>query len=153
MPISGVISRLDLMKKWITGSHGGTYGGNAVAAAAGVATIRAIKEEKILENVVSRGAQLKAGLAHLQEEYPQIAEVRGLGLMIGTEFRDANGLPDKTTAKATVAECFKRNMMLLTAGSWDNTIRWIPPLIVTESQMNDALGIFEESLRAAIKGE
>jgi len=152
MPISGVISRLDLMKKWITGSHGGTYGGNAVAAAAGVATIRAIKEEKILENVVARGAQLKAGLVKLQKEYPRIAEVRGLGLMIGTEFRDANGLPDKTTAKATVAECFKRNMMLLTAGSWDNTIRWIPPLIVTESQMNDALGIFEESLRAAIKG-
>ncbi len=152
MPISGVISRLDLMKKWITGSHGGTYGGNAVAAAAGVATIRAIKEEKILENVVARGAQLKAGLAHLQEEYSQIAEVRGLGLMIGTEFRDANGLPDKSTAKATVAECFKRNMMLLTAGSWDNTIRWIPPLVVTESQMNEALGIFEESLRAAVKG-
>ena len=79
MPISGVISRLDLMKKWIPGSHGGTYGGNAVAAAAGVATIRAIKEDKMIENAVERGAQLKAGLGQLQEKYPQIAEVRGLG--------------------------------------------------------------------------
>lgn len=150
MPISGVISRLELMSKWIPGSHGGTYGGNAVAAAAAVATIRTIKEEKIIENVVTRGAQLKAGLAHLQEKYPQIADVRGLGLMVGTEFRDAQGKPDKKTTKAVQAECLSRQMMLLTAGPWDNTIRWIPPLVVTESQMNEALNIFESALAAVI---
>lgn len=150
MPISGVISRLELMSKWIPGSHGGTYGGNAVAAAAAVATIRTIKEEKIIENVVTRGAQLKAGLAHLQEKYPQIADVRGLGLMVGTEFRDAHGKPDKKTTKAVQAECLSRQMMLLTAGPWDNTIRWIPPLVVTESQMNEALSIFESALAAVI---
>ena len=150
MPISGVISRLELMSKWIPGSHGGTYGGNAVAAAAAVATIRTIKEEKIIENVVARGAQLKAGLAHLQDKYPQIADVRGLGLMVGTEFRDAQGKPDKKTTKAVQAECLSRQMMLLTAGPWDNTIRWIPPLVVTESQMNEALSIFESALAAVI---
>jgi len=151
MPISGVISRLDLMSRWIPGSHGGTYGGNAVAAAAGVATIRAMKEEKIIENAAVRGVQLKAGLAHLQEKYPQIAEVRGLGLMVGSEFRDAHGKPDKTTTKAVQHECLNRNMMLLTAGPWDNTIRWIPPLVVTEAQINDALNIFESALAAATK--
>ena len=151
MPISGVFSRLDLMKKWIPGSHGGTYGGNAVAAAAGVATIRAMKEEKMLENALARGSQLMAGLSHLREEYPQMADIRGLGLMIGTEFRDAKGKPDKATAKAVVHECSNRNMLLLTAGSWDNTIRWIPPLVVTDGQMNDALGIFENALKAVIK--
>jgi len=151
MPISGVFSRMDLMKKWTPGSHGGTYGGNAVACAAGVATIRAIKEEKMLENALTRGSQLMAGLSHLREKYPQIADVRGLGLMVGTEFRDAKGKPDKPTAKGVVAECAKRNMILLTAGTWDNTIRWIPPLIVTQAQMNDALGIFEESLAAVTK--
>lgn len=151
MPISGVFSRLDLMKKWIPGSHGGTYGGNAVACAAGVATIRAMKEEKMLENALARGSQLMTGLSHLRESYPQIADVRGLGLMVGTEFRDAKGKPDKPTAKGVVAECAKRNMMLLTAGTWDNTIRWIPPLIVNQDQMNDALGIFEESLAAVTK--
>ena len=151
MPISGVFSRMDLMKKWIPGSHGGTYGGNAVACAAGVATIRAIKEEKMLENALARGSQLMTGLSHLRESYPQIADVRGLGLMVGTEFRDAKGKPDKATAKGVVAECAKRNMMLLTAGTWDNTIRWIPPLIVNQDQMNDALGIFEESLAAVTK--
>jgi 4-aminobutyrate aminotransferase len=151
MPISGVISRLDLMKKWLPGSHGGTYGGNAVAAAAGVATIRAIKEDRMIENAVVRGSQLISGLGHLREKYPQIADVRGLGLMIGTEFRDAAGKPDKKTTKAVQHECADRNMMLLTAGPWDNTIRWIPPLNVTESQMHDALKIFEASLGAATK--
>ena len=151
MPISGVISRLDLMKKWVPGSHGGTYGGNAVAAAAGVATIQAIKEDKMIENAVERGLQLMAGLGHLQESYPQIAEVRGLGLMVGTEFRDAKGKPDKTTTKAIQHECGDRNLMILTAGAWDNTIRWIPPLNVTADQMNDALNIFEAALKAVLK--
>jgi 4-aminobutyrate aminotransferase len=151
MPISGVISRLDLMKKWIPGSHGGTYGGNAVAAAAGVATIQAIKEDKMIENAVERGLQLMTGLGHLQEKYPQVAEVRGLGLMVGTEFRDAMGKPDKTTTKAIQHECGDRDLMILTAGAWDNTIRWIPPLNVTADQMNDALNIFEAALKAVLK--
>jgi 4-aminobutyrate aminotransferase len=151
MPISGVISRLDLMKKWIPGSHGGTYGGNAVAAAAGVATIQAIKEDKMIENAIERGLQLMTGLGHLQEKYPQVAEVRGLGLMVGTEFRDAKGKPDKTTTKAIQHECGDRNLMILTAGAWDNTIRWIPPLNVTADQMNDALNIFEAALKAVLK--
>jgi 4-aminobutyrate aminotransferase len=151
MPISGVISRLDLMSKWIPGSHGGTYGGNAVAAAAGVATIRAMRDEKMLDNVNARGAQLKAGLAHLQEKYPQIAEIRGLGLMIGTEFRDAKGKPDKAFTKAVQHSCIDNNMLILTAGPWDNTIRWIPPLVVTEGQINEGLTIFESALKEAAK--
>jgi 4-aminobutyrate aminotransferase len=105
----------------------------------------------MLENAVARGSQLKAGLGHLQEKYPHIAEVRGLGLMIGSEFRDKAGKPDKATAKAVQHECADRNMMLLTAGAWDNTIRWIPPLNVTKAQIDDALGIFEASLGAAAK--
>jgi 4-aminobutyrate aminotransferase len=151
MPISGVISRLDLMSKWIPGSHGGTYGGNAVAAAAGVATIRAMRDEKMLDNVNARGAQLKAGLAHLQEKYPQIAEIRGLGLMIGTEFRDAKGKPDKAFTKAVQHSCIDNNMLILTAGPWDNTIRWIPPLVVTEGQINEGLTSFESALKEAAK--
>jgi 4-aminobutyrate aminotransferase len=149
MPISGVFSRLDLMKKWIPGSHGGTYGGNAVAAAAGVATIRAMKEEKMLENACDRGLQLMTGLNQLREKYPQMVEVRGLGLMVGSEFRDAQGKPDKKFTKAVQRECLERSMMILTAGSYDNTVRWIPPLIVTRDQMDEALNIFESALAAA----
>ena len=123
LPLSGVISTRDLMARWPAGSHGGTYGGNVVASAAAVATIQAIREENLLENTVQRGAQLTRGLQHLQEEYPVIGDIRGLGLMIGTEFRDAAGRPDMKTAKAVSAGCLERGMMLLTCGPWNNTIR------------------------------
>lgn len=147
MPISGVFSKMELMKKWIPGSHGGTFGGNAVSAAAAVATIKAMKVEDMPGNARRRGEQLVTGLRHLQEEYPVIGDIRGLGLMIGTEFRTPDKKkPDKTTAKAVVHACQERQLLLLTCGPWDNTIRWIPPLIVSEDQINHALGIFKESL-------
>jgi len=80
------------------------------------------------------------GLRHLQEEYPVIGDVRGAGLMIGTEFRTPDQRkPDKSTAKAVVHACQDRQLLLLTCGPWDNTIRWIPPLIVTADQISHAL--------------
>jgi 4-aminobutyrate aminotransferase len=146
MPLSGVFSRMELMKKWIPGTHGGTYGGNAVAAAAAVATIKAIREEDMLSNARQRGIQLMTGLRHLQEEFPAIGDVRGMGLMVATEFRTPERKPDKATAKAIVHACQDRKLLLLTCGPWDNTIRWIPPLIVNAQQIDDALGILRESL-------
>jgi len=150
MPLSGVFSRLELMKKWPTGSHGGTFGGNAVACAAGVATIRAMRNEDMPGNAARRGLQLAMGLRKLQEEYPAIGDVRGLGLMIGTEFR-TRGRPDKALTKAVVHACEERGLLLLTSGTYDNTIRWIPPLVVSEEQINDALSIFEDALKETVK--
>jgi 4-aminobutyrate aminotransferase len=151
LPISGVFSRTDLMKKWVPGSHGGTFGGNAVAAAAAVATIRAIQEEDMLQNACERGAQLMAGLRKLQPRFPAMGDVRGLGLMIGCEFRTPDRQPDKSTAKAVAHACLDRGLMLLTCGPWDNTIRWIPPLIVNAEQIAQALEIFEASLKETVK--
>lgn len=147
LPISGVFSRLELMQRWAPGSHGGTFGGNAVAAAAGVATIQAIREEGMIENSAARGEQLVAGLRHLQEAYPAIGDVRGLGLMVGVEFRSPQGQPDKAVAKAVQKACLDERMLLLTCGPWDNTIRFIPPLIVSQAQVNEGLGIFSQALR------
>ena len=152
MPLSGIFSRLDLMKKWPTGSHGGTYGGNAIACAAGVATIRAMRDEDMPGNAARRGVQLVTGLRKLQEQYPVIGDVRGLGLMIGTEFTAADGKPaDKALVKAIVHACEERGLLLLTCGTYDNVIRWIPPLIVSEAQINDALGTFATALQEIIK--
>lgn len=152
MPLSGVFSRLDLMKKWETGSHGGTYGGNAVACAAGVASIQAMREENMLDNATERGTQLMTGLRKLQEEYPQIGDVRGKGLMIGTEFI-VDGRPEK--AKPLVKEIIhaaeEHNLLLLSCGTYDNTIRWIPPLNVTSGQIGDGLQVFGDALKATIK--
>ncbi len=149
LPISGVFSRLELMQKWAPGSHGGTFGGNAVAAAGAVATIAAMHDEHMLENAQGRGAQLTAGLQTLQQKYPVIGDVRGLGLMIGTEFRDAVRKPDKKTAKSVAKACHERGLMLLTCGPWDNVIRWIPPLIVSAAQIDEGLNIFDAALKDA----
>jgi 4-aminobutyrate aminotransferase len=149
LPISGVFSRLELMQKWVPGSHGGTFGGNAVAAAGAVATIAAMRDERMLENARERGGQLTAGLKVLQEKFPVIGDVRGLGLMIGTEFRDAGRKPDKKTAKSVAKACHQRGLMLLTCGPWDNVIRWIPPLIVSAAQIEESLSIFEAALKDA----
>lgn len=146
MPLSGVFSSRELMSRWSPGSHGGTYGGNAVAAAAAAATIRAMRDEDMLGNARARGMQLMHGLRHLQESYPQIGDVRGLGLMIGTEFTTRAGKPDKASAKGVAHACLDEGLLLLTCGTNDNTIRWIPPLVTTESQVADALRIFEHAL-------
>ena len=146
LPLSGIISSLDLMRKWTPGSHGGTYGGNVVAAAAGIATIQVIREEGLVNNAAVRGDQLIKGLKELQSEFPIIGDIRGAGLMIGTEFRTSDRQPDKPTAKAVAHACLDRGLLLLTCGPWDNTIRWIPPLVVNQSEIDKSLKIFAESL-------
>jgi len=145
-PLSGIAARRELMEKWIPGSHGGTYGGNAVACAAAVATIRVMKEEKLVENSARMGEFLMERLRRLKEEYPIIGDVRGLGLMVATEFTALDGSPADATAKAVVKGCLGRGLILLTCGPYDNVIRWIPPLMVTRAQIEEALEIFELAL-------
>lgn len=151
LPLAGVFSRLEIMKKWQVGTHGGTYGGNAVACAAGVASIKAMRDEKMPENAQIRGTQLINHLRRVQLDYPILGDVRGLGLMVGVEFRTADRKPDKTTTKAVVQACLDRKLMLLTCGTYDNVIRWIPPLIVTEKQIDEAVDIFSEALKSVVK--
>ncbi len=152
MPLSAVFSRTEIMKKVETGSIGGTYGGNAIACAAGVATIRAMREDGMLENAAERGIQLMTGLHKLQEEYPQIGDVRGKGLMVGTEFIvDGTQAKAKPLVKEIINKAESKGMLLLSCGTYDNTLRWIPPLNVTSEQINDGLKIFGEALKESIK--
>jgi 4-aminobutyrate aminotransferase len=151
MPLSGVFSRTDIMLKLDVGSIGGTYGGNAVACAAGVATVRAMRDENMLENASERGLQLMTGLRRLQEEYSQIGDVRGKGLMIGTEFVvDGKPAKAKQLAKDIIHAAEDRGLLLLSCGTYDNTVRWIPPLNVTAEQIHEGLNIFSESMKAVI---
>ncbi len=152
LPLSGIAARRELMERWIPGSHGGTYGGNAVACAAAVATIRVIREENLLENATRMGALLMDGLRSLQREFPVIGDVRGLGLMVAAEFTAPDGSPATDLAKRVVKGCFQRRLLLLTCGPWDNTVRWIPPLIVTAGQMEEALAIFHDAVAEVVAG-
>jgi len=112
-----------------------------------------MRDEKMLENATERGIQLTTGLRKLQEEYPQIGDVRGAGLMIGTEFIAEGGKPQmaKSLVKDVIHAAEEHELLLLSCGTYDNIIRWIPPLNVTAAQINDGLMAFEDSLKKVIK--
>ncbi|MEM9950106.1 MAG: aminotransferase class III-fold pyridoxal phosphate-dependent enzyme [Chloroflexota bacterium] len=154
LPISGIASRADLMSKWKAGTHGGTYGGgSAIASAVATETVRIMRDEQLPENADKMGVYLREKLSDLQTTYPQIGDIRGQGLMVGVEFSfpDSNGKADKVTAKAVAKACVEQNLLLLTCGTFENVIRFIPPLIVTEAQIDDALAIFERALQAVLQ--
>ncbi len=144
VPISGIGASRALMETWQTGSHGGTYGGNALAAAAACATIHVLRDEDLPGKAALTGDLLMHGLCALQTQHPVIGDVRGRGLMIGVEFT-RDGEPDKAAAKAVQKACLHRHLLLLTCGTYENIIRWIPPLVVDASQIEDALAIFAEA--------
>lgn len=150
LPLAGVFGRREIMNKTDPGSIGGTYGGNVVACAAAVATVHAMREDRMLENAEERGAQLQAGLRQLQAQFPQLTEVRGVGLMIAAEFDLGDHGKTKAALKAVVGSCYEQGLMLLTCGSWDTVVRWIPPLNVTAQQIDDALAIFGIALKKVL---
>jgi 4-aminobutyrate aminotransferase len=147
MPLSGLAARPEHMAKWKIGAHGGTYGGNIVCCAAAIATIQVLREEKLIENSQKMGHVLISRLRELQVTHPEIGDVRGLGLMIGTEFTSPPGEPWTDRAQAVTKAAMTEGLLLLTCGPWENTIRWIPPLIVTEAHIEDALKKFERALQ------
>lgn len=152
MPISAIGANHALMAQWRPGSHGGTYGGgNALSLVAAKTTIDVIRSEKLVENAAQRGEQLVNGLRQLQKQYPVLGDVRGQGLMIGTEFTDADGEPDAATTARVAEGCLQRDLLILTCGSEGNVVRWIPPLIISAEQIETALGIFAVALAAAIR--
>jgi len=146
LPISAIAARRELMDRWQPGTHGGTYGGNAVACAAAAATVQVLLEEGLVDNAARQGQRLMTGLRALQKKHPVIGEVRGLGLMVGVEFTTKSGEPDPATAKAVQARCLANDLILLTCGPYVNVIRWIPPLIITAEQIDTALSIFDQAL-------
>ena len=148
LPLSGIVAPREIMRHWTPGSHGGTYGANAVACAAATATVKVIREEGLLENANRRGASLMAGLRAMQAEGLGIADVRGLGLMIAVEFSRADGGPDGSRGKRILHECLDRGMLVLTCGPYDNVIRLIPPLIIGEEQAAEALSVLRASIEA-----
>ena len=106
----------------------------------------------MLENASIRGVQLMTGLRKLQEEYSQIGDVRGKGLMIAAEFMVGDQpVKAKPLVKDIVHAAEDNNLLLLTCGTYDNVVRWIPPLNVTGEQINEGLMAFESALKTAVK--
>ncbi len=148
LPISGIGASSDLMKKWSLGTHGGTYGGgSAIPLAAANATIQTILNEKLVENAETQGRYLLSRLEEIKNEFQVIGDNRGLGLMIGTEFTGIDANPDPERAKAVHQGCLDQKLLLLTCGTNLNVIRWIPPLIATKEQIDEAVDIFHTALK------
>jgi 4-aminobutyrate aminotransferase len=136
------------MDKGWPGSQGGTYGANAVACAAALATLEVIQEEKLVQNSAERGQQLRSALEQVAAKHKQITDVRGLGLMLGNEFRDQDGNPDGATASAAQQEAAKRGLLLLTCGAWGQVVRFIPALVVNADQVDEAAALWQTSVAA-----
>jgi 4-aminobutyrate aminotransferase len=153
LPLSGLIARREILDRLPPGTHGGTYGGNVVACAAANATLDVIEDEGLVANARERGAQFLAGLRDLGAKYRSIGDVRGLGLMLAMEFvkpDEGDGrVPNPEVTKRVQAEALDRHLIVLTAGTYVNVVRIIPPLVTTSAEVEQALRILDESLAAA----
>jgi len=149
LPLSGILAPRELLDQLAPGSHGGTYGGNAVACAAALATLDVIDDERLADRAADTGARLLDGLRLAAESHECVAEVRGRGLMLAIEFAEGAALtPRPDLAKGMLAEAMARNLLLLSCGTYGQVVRIIPPLVTTEEEVDLALGAIGESLDA-----
>jgi 4-aminobutyrate aminotransferase len=146
LPLGAVIARADLME-WEPGSHGTTFGGNPVACAAALATVKLL-ESGLIQNAENTGGYLQLKLRELYKRYPIIGDVRGIGLMVGMEivkdrekFEPAAGLRD-----AIIEGAFQRGLLLLGCG--ESTIRFSPPLVVGRREVKIAVDIIEKTIKS-----
>ena len=142
-PFSALGASAELMSRWVPGSHGGTYGGNAVGCAAALATIDVLTESGFLGNVVARGEQLRSGLRDMQADDPGLVQVRGLGLM------NAIQLDSAERVSAVLKHCLdESHLIMLSTGTYGVTIRLMPSLVVTADEADIALTAIGSALKA-----
>jgi 4-aminobutyrate aminotransferase len=149
LPLSGIMAARSVLDQLAPGAHGGTYGGNAVACAAALATLDVIDEERLADRAHRLGGRLRDGLRVRAEGHPCVAEVRGRGMMIAIELAEGEALtPRADLAKALLGEAMARKLLLLTCGTRGQVVRIIPPLVTTEDEVDLAIGIIGDSLDA-----
>jgi 4-aminobutyrate aminotransferase len=148
LPIGVTVARADIMD-WKKGAHASTFGGNPVCIAAALKTIELL-ENGLVANAAEVGAYLKEGLNKLKGKFDCIGDVRGLGLMIGVEFvtNKASKTPAPELRDRIETACYERGLIILGCGA--NTIRWSPPLILTKDNVDVALEIFEDAIKASL---
>jgi 4-aminobutyrate aminotransferase len=152
LPLGATVARARLMD-WEGGSHASTFGGNPLSCAAASAVIDVMTEENLLENATKQGAYIMKRLEDLKDEQPIVGDVRGKGLMIGTEIvKDKESKkPGSDEAKEIMTRCWKRGVAIITCGA--STVRLVPPLIITRELVDAALEIFEDATKEVGKGK
>jgi 4-aminobutyrate aminotransferase / (S)-3-amino-2-methylpropionate transaminase / 5-aminovalerate transaminase len=149
LPLSAVVASEELMGDIYPGSLGGTYGGNPIACATALKVIEIMERENIPERAEKMGKKLRKQLNELQEKYPKIGEVRGLGPMLAMEFvKDPETRkPDPDTSSAVMKECLKNGLMTLKAGLYSNAIRLHPPLTIEDDLLETGMDILEAAIK------
>ena len=149
LPLSGILAPRSLLEKLAPGAHGGTYGGNAVACAAALATLDVIDDEGLADRALRVGERLMSGLRAAAEGHASVAEVRGRGMMLAIELADSGTLaPRPDLAKGLLTEAMARNLLLLTCGARGQVVRIIPPLVTTEDEVDLAVEVIGSALDA-----
>ncbi|MDP4097089.1 4-aminobutyrate--2-oxoglutarate transaminase [Paenibacillus sp. P96] len=147
LPISAVVGRAELMDAPHPGEIGGTYGGSPLGCVAALAVIDQIERENLSERAEQIGQRIRSHFEKLQQQFPVIGDVRGLGAMCAVEFTDPlSGKPASAVAASLVRACYNKGVIVLTAGIHGNVVRFLTPLVITNEQLEEGLDIMNESL-------
>src|SRR5436309_6010138 len=154
LPLSGVIGKAEIMDAPGDSAIGGTYVGNPIAQAAALAVLEVFEEESLVERATVLGETIRARMQSWQERWAAIGDVRGLGAMLAIELvRDrATKTPAPDLASAVVEAAAERGLLLLKSGIYSNCIRVLLPLVIPEAELDEALGVWEDALAAALGG-
>jgi 4-aminobutyrate aminotransferase / (S)-3-amino-2-methylpropionate transaminase / 5-aminovalerate transaminase len=152
IPLSGVLGKPEIMDAPGDSAVGGTYVGNPVAQAAALAVLDVIGEEDLCARATTLGNQMRERMESWQERFPQVGDVRGLGAMLAIELVEdrKSKTPASDLATNVTAEAAKRGLLLLKSGIYSNCIRVLAPLTLSDAELDEALGVWEEALEAAL---
>jgi 4-aminobutyrate aminotransferase len=152
-PLGATAARADIMKSWGPVSHGTTGGGNPVSCAAALAVLEIIREENLLENARKQGTYLQDKLRELKTMAPIIGDIRGVGLMTAAEFikPSAGREPNPEIVRKVLRLALDKGLLLYPCGHWNQTIRLIPALNITQDQIDEGMKIFSKAVLAAQK--
>ena len=150
LPLAAVIGRAEIMDAPGPGGLGGTFGGNPLACAAALETLDIIEDEKLLDRAVAIGARVESTLRALQRRHRRIADVRGIGAMVGMEFADDGKSDEPSIVKRLVAEARSRGLLLFPAGAKGNVVRILVPLVIQDDELDLALSRLAASCDAVL---
>lgn len=146
-PLSGTIYHEDL-DTWGPGDHAGTYRGHVPAMVGGLRAIEYIESHDLLDHATAVGAWIRDRLRDAGDGDPGLGEVRGKGLFVGAEFVDADGAPDADRVEAIQQYCYEHGVLVWTAGQYDNVVRLLPPLVLTQRQAEVGTEVIADAIAA-----
>jgi 4-aminobutyrate aminotransferase/(S)-3-amino-2-methylpropionate transaminase len=148
MPLAAITGRAEIMDAPGPGGLGGTFGGNPASCAAALAVIEEFADGTLLARARSLGERFQQRAFSWQRQHAYIRDVRGVGAMQAIEFVQADGAPYAAAAKKLAQHCLRNGVLILTAGTYDNVIRLLMPLTISDEEFSEALDVIEGGLNA-----